>query len=56
MTQEIITEYFTRYGSIAVFVIVLLEYMNLPGDWKPGFGHLHRGGQNKKGEKWIKVF
>lgn len=31
MTQEIITEYFTRYGGIAIFVIVLLEYMNLPG-------------------------
>lgn len=31
MTIEIITEYFTRYGAIAIFVIVLLEYMNLPG-------------------------
>ena len=25
MTIEIITEYFTRYGAIAIFVIVLLE-------------------------------
>ena len=31
MTIEIITEYFTRYGAIAIFVIVLMEYMNLPG-------------------------
>lgn len=26
-----ITLYFTKYGAIAIFVIVLLEYMNLPG-------------------------
>lgn len=26
-----ITQYFTEYGGIAIFVIVLLEYMNLPG-------------------------
>lgn len=26
-----ITFYFTRYGAVAIFVIVLLEYMNLPG-------------------------
>lgn len=26
-----ITNYFTQYGAIAIFVIVLLEYMNLPG-------------------------
>ena len=31
MTIELITEYFTRYGWAAIFVIVLLEYMNLPG-------------------------
>lgn len=31
MTTEIIMEYFTRYGSVAIFVIVLLEYLNLPG-------------------------
>jgi membrane protein DedA with SNARE-associated domain len=26
-----LTFYFTKYGAIAIFVIVLLEYMNLPG-------------------------
>jgi len=26
-----LTLYFTKYGAIAIFVIVLLEYMNLPG-------------------------
>ena len=31
MTIELITQYFTRYGRIAIFVIVLLEYLNLPG-------------------------
>lgn len=31
MTLELITQYFTRYGAIAIFVIVLLEYLNLPG-------------------------
>lgn len=31
MTAEIITQYFIDYGGIAIFVIVLLEYMNLPG-------------------------
>lgn len=31
MTMEMIMEYFVRYGEIAVFVIVLLEYLNLPG-------------------------
>lgn len=31
MTIEVITGYFTRYGAVAIFVIVLLEYMNLPG-------------------------
>lgn len=31
MTLEMITDYFTKYGGIAIFVIVLLEYMNLPG-------------------------
>mgnify|MGYP001043373785 CR=1 FL=1 len=31
MTAEIIMEYFTKYGGIAIFVIVLLEYLNLPG-------------------------
>ena len=31
MTTEVIMEYFTRYGGAAIFVIVLLEYLNLPG-------------------------
>lgn len=31
MGLETITLYFTQYGAIAIFVIVLLEYMNLPG-------------------------
>ena len=26
-----LTLYFTRYGAVAIFVIVLLEYMNMPG-------------------------
>lgn len=31
MDLELLTLYFTRYGAAAIFVIVLLEYMNLPG-------------------------
>ena len=31
MDLSTITSYFTRYGAIAIFVIVLLEYLNLPG-------------------------
>lgn len=31
MTVEMITTYFASYGGIAIFIIVLLEYMNLPG-------------------------
>lgn len=31
MTVEIVMQYFARYGGIAIFVIVLLEYLNLPG-------------------------
>lgn len=31
MSIEVITQYFEHYGAIAIFVIVLLEYMNLPG-------------------------
>lgn len=31
MTMELIMQYFARYGGIAIFVIVLLEYLNLPG-------------------------
>lgn len=31
MNIEMLTGYFTRYGMFAVFVIVFLEYLNLPG-------------------------
>ena len=31
MTMDVIMQYFARYGGIAIFVIVLLEYLNLPG-------------------------
>lgn len=31
MGVETIMEYFVKYGGVAIFVIVLLEYMNLPG-------------------------
>ena len=31
MTIEIVMQYFARYGAVAIFVIVLLEYLNLPG-------------------------
>lgn len=31
MTIQIITEYFTRYGATAIFIIVFMEYLNLPG-------------------------
>ncbi len=31
MTVELMMQYFARYGGIAIFVIVLLEYLNLPG-------------------------
>lgn len=31
MTTDLLTTYFTQYGAAAIFVIVLLEYMNLPG-------------------------
>lgn len=31
MDISTITMYFTQYGAIAIFVIVLLEYLNLPG-------------------------
>lgn len=31
MDLATLTIFFTRYGAIAIFVIVLLEYMNLPG-------------------------
>lgn len=31
MDLTTLTLYFTKYGAIAIFVIVLLEYLNLPG-------------------------
>lgn len=31
MDLTTITTYFTEYGAIAIFTIVLLEYLNLPG-------------------------
>ncbi len=31
MDITILTEFFTKYGAVAIFIIVLLEYMNLPG-------------------------
>ena len=31
MSFDILLQYFGQYGAIAIFVIVLLEYMNLPG-------------------------
>lgn len=31
MDLTILTEYFVQYGAIAIFVIVFLEYLNMPG-------------------------
>ncbi len=31
MDLSSLTYYFTRYGAVAIFIIVLLEYLNLPG-------------------------
>ena len=31
MNIQLLTQYFLRYGAFFLFVIVLLEYMNLPG-------------------------
>lgn len=31
MNVEVIMQYFVDYGAVAIFVIVLLEYLNLPG-------------------------
>lgn len=31
MEIETLTYYFTRYGAVAIFVVVFLEYLNLPG-------------------------
>lgn len=31
MTVDILMDYFAKYGGIAIFIIVLLEYLNMPG-------------------------
>ncbi|WP_341350003.1 DedA protein [Clostridium polynesiense] len=31
MDIAVLTEYFTEYGPIIIFLIVFLEYLNLPG-------------------------
>ncbi len=31
MTAQTLTHYFYQYGGLALFVVVLLEYLNLPG-------------------------
>lgn len=31
MDIELIADYFTKYGAVAIFLMVLLEYLNLPG-------------------------
>lgn len=31
MGIDVIMDYFVKYGGVAIFVIVLLEYLNLPG-------------------------
>lgn len=31
MSIQMLTEYFLKYGAVFIFLIVLLEYMNLPG-------------------------
>ena len=31
MDLAALTLYFTKYGAIAIFIIVFLEYLNLPG-------------------------
>lgn len=31
MSLPTLTQYFTQYGVVAIFIIVLLEYLNLPG-------------------------
>lgn len=31
MDVQMLTDYFLRYGSVFIYLIVLLEYMNLPG-------------------------
>lgn len=31
MSVSLLTQYFVQYGAVFIFIIVLLEYMNLPG-------------------------
>ena len=31
MDIQVLTQYFLQYGAVFIFVIILLEYMNLPG-------------------------
>lgn len=31
MDIQVLTQYFLQYGAVFIFVIVLLEYLNLPG-------------------------
>lgn len=31
MTAQVIMDYLSNYGIVAIFIIVLLEYMNMPG-------------------------
>lgn len=31
MNVQVLTQYFLQYGAVFIFVIILLEYMNLPG-------------------------
>lgn len=31
MDIQALTQYFLQYGAVFIFVIVLLEYLNLPG-------------------------
>ena len=31
MDTTLLTNYFNLYGGLAIFIVVLLEYMNLPG-------------------------
>ena len=35
MDVQMLTQYFLRYGAVFIFVIILLEYMNLQ-DSRPG--------------------
>jgi len=31
MDIQLFTDYFMKYGKIVIFIVVLLEYMNMPG-------------------------